>query len=302
VDYFAIIKKAFQISARHKFLWIFGILAGGYGGFRGFSFNTSSYSATGSQWQKTFNNLNSLTFNQFWANWGSFILAILFLLLVLALIIFILNIISQGALVNSVAKINKNEKANFKIGFLAGAHQFWRILGVIILYLLMTLASLVLLIAPVVFFVSSKMYALAIIWGLILFLVDLLFWILIGLISPYSIRVAVLEKFSVFQSIRESLHFVRDNLKEVIIMYLLMFAIGIGYGIALLLAILLAGGLLLAIGFGFYLASAIVAISYGIVVGLVVFIGLIIVSGAYNTFTSSVLTLVYLELAKKTNS
>ncbi len=297
MDYFGIIKKAYEITIKHKFLWIFGILAGGIGGFKGS--NSFNYSAGGADFQQTFNNVDATKLEQFWTIWGGMIVTVIVILGALGLVFFILNIISQGALVGSTEKISKNEKANFKTGFGIGSHQFWRVLGMLILYGLMILASAAIWILPTILFVITKVYIMAIIWGLLLFFVCLAFWILIGVISPYSIRVVVLEKFGIFQSIRESLHFVRNNLKEVILIYLLLFAIGIGFGIALILAILIVGGLLLAIGFGVYLASLLVTIGYGIVAGLALFIAIMIISGIYNAFTSSVITLTYLELNKK---
>ena len=296
MDYFGIIKKAYEITIKHKFLWIFGILAGGMGGFGGFN---TSYSANGTEWSKTFKNVDPSKFTNFWETWGILIITLAVILAIFGLIMFILNIISQGALVGSVTKLSKSEKADFKTGFGIGTHQFWRVLGMMIVYFLMILASLVVLITPIIVSIIGKVYVFAIIWGLLLFFVCLAFWILIGLISPYSLRVIVLEKFGVIQSIRESLHFFRDHWKEVVVMYLLLFAIGIGYGIAFILGILFVGGLLLAIGFGVYLANLTLAIGYGIVVGTALFIAILIISGAYNSFTSSVITLTYLELSKK---
>lgn len=296
MDYFGIIKKAYEITIKHKFLWIFGILAGGYGGFRGFN---SSYSANGTEWSQTFNKIDASKFTNFWDTWGVLIITLAVIVAIFGLIMFILNIISQGALVGSVTKLSKNEKADFKTGFGIGAHQFWRVLGISILFGLMILASATIWILPTILFVVTKVYIIAVIWGMLLFFVCLAFWILIGVIFPYSIRIVVLEKFGIYQSIREGLHFMRENLKEVIVIYLLLIAIGITYGIGLVLAILLVGGLLAAIGFGIYLASSVVAIGYAIIAVLAVVISIIIISGIYNSFTSSVITLTYLELNKK---
>lgn len=301
MDYLGIIKKAYEITIKHKFLWIFGIFAGGMAGFRSFSVNLPNYSANGTEWEKTLNNINvnGATLANFWDIYGSLIIVGTVIILLLAIVIFVLNIVSQGALVGSVENLKKGQKADFKTGFAIGAHQFWRILGVAVLYLLMILASLVVLVGPVVLLVVTKGYIFAILWGMLFFFVCLAFWILIALVSPYSLRVVVLEKFGVWQSIRESLHFLREHLKEVIVVYLLLLAIGIGFGIALLLGILLVGGLLLAIGFGVYLASLALAIGYGILAGLAFFIALVVISGAYNSFYSTVLTLTYLELTEK---
>lgn len=295
MDYFGIIKKAYEITIKHKFLWIFGILAGGAGGFRSMNFSWSG-SSTGNG--KLDNVMASFDWSNFWLNYGGLIIALLTVLGIFAIIMFIFNIISQGALVVSVDKLSKNEKSNFKDGFRTGAHQFWRVLGTSLLYFLMILASLIVLAGPIIIAIISKIYAFAIIWGILLFFVCLAFWILVGLIYPYSLRVIVLEKYGIWQSIRESLHFFRDHWKEVVVMYLLLLATSIAFGIVMILAVLLGGGILLAIGFGIFLASPLVAIFYGLILGLAFFIAIVIIAGGYNTFYSTVLTLTYNTLTK----
>lgn len=298
MDYFGIIKKSYYLSLKHKFLWIFGILVGGYGGFKGFgtSFNSSSVTNNwGDSFTKAFSDSN---LNNFWANYAGVFFAIMAICGVIALILFTLSIISQGALIGSAERLSKNEKTNFKIGFAIGWHNFWRVLGVGIIFMLMVIASLIVLVVPVVVLILAKVYAIAIILGILLFFVCLAFWILIAIITPYSLRIVVLEKLGIFTSIREALHLFRKNWGEIIVMYLLLMAIGIGFGILLLLAIMILGGIIIAIGFGFWLASPLSAVIYGLVIGLAFFICLVIVSGAYKSFTSNVLTLTYLKLKK----
>jgi uncharacterized protein (DUF2062 family) len=76
-------------------------------------------------------------------------------------------------------------------------------------------------------------------------------------------------------------------------------AIGIGFGIAMALIILIVVAVLLAIGFGIWLANPLITIIYGCAFGLIFFAGLAIISGAYNTFTSSIITLTYQKLSKR---
>lgn len=308
MDYFGIIKKAYEIIVKHKFLWIFGILAGGYGGLRSFNagFPNYSYNASGSSssgvdgWTKILGHpLTSADIAAFWANWGGLIIGLTIALLVIAILMFVLNLISQGALVGSVEKISKDQKSNFKDGFRLGAKQFWRIWAVAIIYLLMILVSLCIWIIPTCVLVITGVSVIAAIWGILFFFVSLAFWILIGLISPYSLRVVVLEKFGIWQSIRESLHFFRDNWVRVILMYLLLLAFGFAFGLALGLAILIIVAVLLVIGYGLYLATTIGAIIYAAVAIFAVLIAIAVISGAYNSFYSSALTLTYLELGKK---
>ncbi|OGD56091.1 hypothetical protein A2V71_00415 [Candidatus Berkelbacteria bacterium RBG_13_40_8] len=300
MDYFGIVKRAYYITLKNKFLWIFGILAGGYGGFKGFSFNAPTYQTGNADWSKFTDSINSTDFSNFWLNYSGIILTIIVIFLIFAFICFALNVISQGALVGSVAKLDKQEKANFRVGFGIGWHNFWRILGVAITYLLMILISLIILVVPVAVAIMAEGFIFAIVWGILIFFLCLAFWILIALISPFSLRVIVLKKLGVFESIRDSLHFFRDHWLNIIVMYLLLLAIGIGFGIALALALLIVGGILLALGFGVWLASPIVAIIYGIIMGVAVFVAMVVLSGAFNTFYSGALTITYQKLAKKT--
>jgi len=295
MDYLAIIKKAYQITLKNKFLWIFGILAGGYGGLRTFNVGSPNYQTSSEDFSKAF---PAFDWASFWANYGGLILTLLVILAILAIIMFILNVISQGALVGSVDKLSEGQKSNFKDGFRTGAHQFWRILGMSIIYLLMILASLIVLVGPIVISVINKLYIIAVIWGGLLFFVCLAFWILVGLIYPYSLRVIVLKTYGVWESIRDSLHFFRDHWKEVVVIYLLLLAIGLGFGIALVFGILIVGGILLALGLGIWLASPLVAVIYGFLAGLTFFIALVVISGGYNAFSSAALTLTYNHLVK----
>ncbi len=296
MDYLGIIKRAYEISIKHKFLWIFGILAGGYGGFRGLNSNFGNYTTNSSDWT---NKLPYSSFASFWQIWGGLIITCLLICAGLAIILFILNIISQGGLIGSVDKIAGGKKSNFGDGFKIGSHHFWRILGVLVLYTLMVLASLVVLLGPSIFLFVFGQWVLALIWGILLLFVSIAFWILVGLILPYSLRMVVLKDDGIWESIRGSLHFFRDFWKEVVVMYLLLFAISLGFGIAYMLAILIVGGILLAIGFGMFLASPLVSIIYGVTIGLIFLAALVIVAGIFNTFYSTVLTLTYLALVKK---
>lgn len=302
MDYFGIIKKAYEITIKNKFLWIFGILAGGYAGVKSFNFGMPNftYQSNGEGWEKVLGHpLTNNDLSIFWTNYGGLIIGLLILLMIFAIVMFVLNIISQGALVASADKLSSGQKTNFKEGFRLGAKQFWRIWAMAIIYLLMILISLSIWIIPTCILVITGAYVIAVIWGILLFFVCLLFWLLIGIISPYSLRVIVLEKYSVWQSIRRSLHFFRDNWVRVILMYLLLLALGIAFGIALMLGILIMAAILLAIGYGLYLASIIGALIYGAIVGFAVLIAITVISGAYNTFSSTALTLTYLELKKK---
>ena len=75
--------------------------------------------------------------------------------------------------------------------------------------------------------------------------------------------------------------------------------IGLAIGIGFILVLLLVGGLLFGIGFAIYLVSMTALYFYAGIFGLAFIIFILILGGIVNTFTSSIYTLVYLELSKR---
>jgi len=296
MDYFGIIKRAYKITAKNRFLWIFGILIAGAGGASIAAPNLNIENPASDR----LTNINSeqliQDLAQFWSSYGNLVLIGTALLLTVCVIFFIFGVISQGALIGSVDLVDSNRKADFKTGFAIGAKNFWRIWGVAIIYLLMILASLCLLIMPVCVAIIAGSYAMAIGWGIIFLFVCLVFWVIMSIISPYSTIIVVLEKLSVWESIRKSLHLFQKKLASMIIIYLLLLALGIAYNTAIFLIFLIIGGLAFTIGVAFWLASVWAAVAYAFTLGLIIVLALIIVNGAFKAFCSAVLVLTYNEL------
>ncbi len=297
MDYFGIIKKAYAINLKHKFLWIFGVLIAGIGGASSFSPN---FGYQGSSSDTLGQNLTSTQLEQklveIWVNYSGLIITGIILLLLASVIFFIFSLISQGALIGSVNKLDKGEKADFRTGLGIGTKNFWRVWGVALIYLLFILASLALLIIPTVLSVLAQSYILAFAWGMLMFFVVLIFWILISLIAPYSTIVVVLDKLSIWDSIRESLHLFQQKWPSIVVMYLILMAIGIAYGMAIFLVFLIIGGFAFAIGLALWLANMWLALIFGFILGLVLIVALIIVNGAFKSFGSTVLVLTYNRL------
>lgn len=298
MDYLKILKRAFEISIKNRYLWIFGILAGGAGGF-GSSFSNSSSSIDYSdKWDKYF---NQISFENFWLNYGAIVLAILVVILILGLLWSILSIISQGAILGLVEKIEKGQKHNFWIGLSYGWHKFWRVFGVGLILFLIVFFSIIILVLPIILFAVAKIYVLAVIYGILVFLIDLFLWLFLGVMAPYIQRTVVLGGQGIWETIGSSWDFFRKHWKEVLLIYLLLMAAGIIATIALILVVLIVGGLLVGIGFGLYLASQAVFWMYVAVFGFAFIIFMLILGGVIKTFNSSVLTLTYLELTGKSH-
>lgn len=293
MDYLGLLKKAFHLTLKNRFLWIFGIFTGAAGGIGGISSYTPEFKADKSNLSQKIGNFDCLAFfNQY----AMLILSLMLGFLILAIVFFVMEVISQAALIGAADKLAKQEKADFSISFKLGAKNFWRLWGVMIAYCLMVTASLVVMILPVVLFVLSKLTVLAVIWGILTLMANIIFWILIGLMAPFSFRMIVLSDIGIIKSVREALHFVRKNLLEVILTYLILWATNIIFGLAIGLGFLLVLSILGAIGYAIWLASAAAAIAYGILAGAGVVVMMVVLGGAYAAFYSTVLTLTYNHL------
>jgi len=302
MDYFGTLKKAFKLTLKNRFLWIFGLFAGAAGSYAGLNFGPMAGARGGSS-------SDSITEEQkvqiatmvanFVNNNIMWILFALLIFLLLAVLMFVLNIISQGALVEATYKIDKKERTDFWKAFHFGAKEFWRVWGMIILYMLMVFGAGCLVFIPVATMISMGNIFLAVAWGILMMTVFAIFMMLIGIVSPYSLRVIVLERLGIWESIRESLHFVRKNVVSVIIMYLLVMGAGLVYSTVLCIGLMLVGGILFAIGYVVWMASATVGSIYAILAATGFCAVLMVFGAIFNSFNSVVLTLTYDQLKRR---
>lgn len=300
MNYLGIIKRAYQITLNHRYLWILGILAGGIGGgVRGL--NISLPSNTSFKTDK-FDQIildKYPTLIDFWNQYWGPILVIVFALILLGIIFTIISVVSQGALLGAVESAEKKETNNFWQGIGFGFRKFWQVFGIGLFLALLVILSLIILVVPLIIFIISKIWVLAVVYGLLLFFINLVFYLFLGIIFPYSLRMAVLGNLGVRGAIKNSWSFFNKNWQEIVIIWLILCAIGIGIGIGLILLFLLVGGLLAGIGLAIFLISKIALYIYAGVFGLALVALMIIISGIINAFNSSVYTLTYLELSKK---
>ena len=152
MNYLKIIRDAFFITLRHKFLWFFGfflILTSGGFSLGNFNFNVSlpfrSGQVRGVERKEIFSLIrNFISQNMTWLIIG------LSIFLVIVIVFWILAVISQGGLIGSVDIIERKEKANLKKGWLIGRENFWPIFGLNILIDFVLLVVFLILGIPVV--------------------------------------------------------------------------------------------------------------------------------------------------------
>ncbi|MBN2225773.1 MAG: hypothetical protein JW763_00260 [candidate division Zixibacteria bacterium] len=279
MDYGKLVNHAFELSWKHKILWILGFFA-----------STFFFSGSG---------LDEQIKSRPWEHWTELQLAILVLavsaIVIIGLFLFIMQLISVAGLIEAVVRIENGQA--YKLGemFKVGARHFWRYLGLFCLFFLVTGSSIILLVGIIVLgFVFLHWYGLII----LVLLLPILFAVIFFFGNMYSLaqREIVAGGLPVFDAVSEAYRLITRHLGPNIIMFFITFFLGIG--------IMLVGVLLLA---AFAIPVLLVAtvstaaLIVSLVIAIPVFLALaIMIEGCLGTFFNALFTLFYLELRKLT--
>ena len=311
-----LLKQAFHITWRYRPLWLFGFLlalcSGGSGG--NSNFNPPS---------------DSTGFEDILPNSGpmpeidpgtviGIIIAVFCLVLILALIGVVVSTVSRTALLGMVRQITRTEAVTVGDGFRFGwSKEAWRLflVGLVIgiPVFIITLVLILLAMSPLLLLLINDSAG-AIAGGVVLTIIAVLLMIVIlmiigAIVAPIqeiSWRRAVLDGQGVIASVGDSFGIIRRNLKDVIIVVLLMMGVGLLWvfvflltvlPLSLLAAVVLGGlpaGLVYLIS-NSWLGAAVAGIPLAIIaMVLVISFG----TGLFYVYQSTFWTLAYLELKK----
>lgn len=228
INYFDILKHSWQITWRNKYLWWFGfLLALGGGGFNlNFPLNREEKKIDEEQFIQTFKN--------FVSNYWEFILAGLIILIVLTIIIIILKVIARGGLIKAVSEIIQKKTSSFRAGFSQGKKYFWKVLLLGLFIGIFMLGIIVALLSPVIFLVYLQSYIWAAVLAVPAILIIILLGILASFIREYGYIYLVLSNLSVKSSLESGFELLRKNIWPSIIFSVLLIAVGLLVGIAML--------------------------------------------------------------------
>ncbi|MEI6040338.1 MAG: hypothetical protein WCP93_03245 [Candidatus Berkelbacteria bacterium] len=289
MHYLTLLKKAYQTTLKHKFLWIYGIFVASVTGvyMGGNNFSEKDWKDLPFQKEQVFSFFEQHATILAWSAFG-FVL--------LLMICGILSLISQGALISAGAKLNKDEKTDFHSSLEVGLKHFWRVWGLGIILCLLGFTSLIVLLLPLLFFLASKLILLAMVLVVpsILLFIGLTF--VLSAAVPYAVRILVLEDKSIFESVASLIKFAIKNIKQVILTYLILIATKVVFAIAFMATLLLTGLLLVGIGMAIWSASAQIGVIYAVIMSIIYVLATMVVLGAYKAFQSVFLTFVYEKL------
>jgi hypothetical protein len=301
VNYGDIIRDAFRITWRNRFLWFFGFFAAGSGG-------VSNLFNVPSNFQRAPGDLAGVPR---WVseNLVAALVVVGILALVLVLLFIVLSLISSGGLAESVAAMDGGEGRRFSSTWRAGIANFWRVLAQAVLLFLIGLGLLLLIalvaVLPIVltFALTDSVGArvsVSGLFGLLGVLLLILVYVPLTIIGQYALRELVVDRERIAYSIAAGYGLFRRNIGRSLLVWIISIALSIGIGIALVVFLLLVGLVLflpsIALGFAEYATAAVVA---GVVAGVILLPIFLVISGALGAFSHAYWTLAYLRLTNR---
>jgi hypothetical protein len=309
MNYGELIRDAFRITLGNRYLWFFGLFAGGTGS----SFVPNVPSTGGGNFnpddfQQSSVGVSALTAQAGQGVFGNMVLilgiAVVGILIVLFFIL--MALISHGALAESVAAIDRGEGRRFGSSFRAGMANFWRVLGYYVVFFLVGIGLLMVIGIPVALLIGGTFAAtestgarisVAVIVGILAVLLLIVVFIPLSIIAQYALREVVVRRARVLGSVGSGYSIFRRNIGRSLLIWLIQIAISIGIAIAFILAMLIVGLILfiptIALAIAEYSTAAIIA---GVIAGLILLPILLVAAGAIGTFSHAYWTLAYLRL------
>jgi len=306
MNYGDLIRDAFRITLHNRFLWFFGFFAGGTG--TNFFGNVSSGGGNFNpdDFQQSSTMLSAIQVGQGLSS-AVLIVGIVIVVLILALFFIFLAIVSQGALADSVAAIDRGEGRRFGTAFGSGMGNFWRVLGYYILFFLVALGLIVVIAIPVALLIGGTFAAtqstgarisVAVVVGLLALLLLIVVFIPLSIIAQYALRDIVVRRERVLGSVASGYSLFRRNIGRSLLLWLIQIGLSIGIAIAFILVLLIVGLVLTipAIVLAVAGSSTTALVVAGAPAVLIVFVLFLVLSGAIGAFSHAYWTLAYLRL------
>ncbi len=305
MSYGDVIRDAFWIAWRNRFMWFFGFFVSGAAGSFVSPTNFANFGADTPAGGPPLWLVNLVG----WVEENAVlfaVIAVVFVLLVVSIWL-ALYAISRGALAESVTAIDRGEERRFSSTWRAGVSHFWRVVGQVtvisLIWLALTLVISLLgaLLAAGTFAVTDSVAVrvLVVAFGAIVLLPLLaVIFVVLLIAGQFALRALVVGGEGVFASIRSGYTLFRRNVGSSLLLLLIQVGIALGVGSAMFVA-LTAAGLLVSLpvtilsSSGQDAASLVVAV----VLSVILSIPFIVLASAVGVFHQAYWTLAYLRLA-----
>jgi hypothetical protein len=310
-SYRSLLKQAWEITWKHKYLWFFGlfasIVAGGgsweyqiltqninQGLVDGSYFQLSSILALGEVAKNFGAGLIDLFRNDFWTILNGLSI-ILITAMILAFFIW-LAVSSQAALVDNVKKIMDSKKKDpalsIRAGLTVGHKYFWPLLGLNIIIKVLVAAAFFIVSLPLLFMVISDASTLTVIY-IILFVIFIPVAMGLSLMIKYAIGYNVLDNKSFVASLESASRLFKENWLVSVEMAVIIFLINFLASGAILVVLSLFLLPLLLLG----LIMQLNCLAVGII--LLAIATIIVFGSALTTFQTASWTVLFVNLKER---
>ncbi len=280
MEFNRIISRSFELAWQHKFLWLFGMFAGGSGFYLDFSvlFDLDENP------EEIFNQLDMLP---------ETLIPFLMGILIWGLIMFVLKLISEVAVIDSINRIERGGLYSFASGYSAGLDFFFRYLGLAIMKGLVIIASV-----GLIGFIMFILFAITPVLGimfLLLFIPGFLFVIfVITNIFTLAERGMIVRNSGIIESIEEGYYLFKNRFSDNFIIFLIFVGMSIAFGIGSFILWMFFGipiGIIIALMNMEPMTAFVMSFIIGLPISLVI-------GGIFGVFFSNLYTLFYFELVE----
>jgi hypothetical protein len=302
MNYGDLLSEAFRLTWRNRYLWFFGFFIAGGGGSFNFPANFGG--------EEVRNPFGPVAGPLQWIsdNLVLFLTVVISVIVVLALIFLVLSMISQGALAESVAALHRGETRSFGSAFRVGTANFWRVFGLKVLFFLIALGLVLVIFLPVVLGAlaafsltdSTGLRVLAVVLGVLFVFVALIVVFLpFAIVNQFGLRELVVSRRRITESIAGGFRLFRRNIGRSLLVWLIQLAVMLGLGIALLVALVIFGAILLGPAIALFATDHTNAgVVAGVLGGVLFLVPVFVISGAIGAFNHAYWTLAYLRLVE----
>jgi hypothetical protein len=238
MDYGSLLSRAWQITWKHKILWLFGILAG----FGGGNFNGNFGGGGGGRnvpvtpgtpptpVPPTVPDIPSQLGN------GQFVAVLAVIgccLLIIVIALVIIGIIARGGLIGGIRMADEQDHVTFGEAWGIGTHYFWRMFGI---GLLLILPTIVLVIVFATVGILTAGIGILCLLPLLCILVPLFF--VLAILAHFAQFAVVLEDMPVMDAFRRGWQILKANLSNIIILGIILIVIEFIAGLVLVVPFL----------------------------------------------------------------
>ena len=231
LDYGNLLSRAWQITWKHKVLWIFGILAGlgngggppGDGGNNDGGRPSSGFEFGYPQFDQWINQIDQ-------AALVAIVLGLICLALLIAVALIALQVIGRGGLIGGVLKADADQAVTFGETWQVGVSKFWTLFLIGLIPGLVSLLLAIIVIAPGVI-LSVLTLGLGFLCLIPLVCLLAIGGVILNIIAYFAQIAAVAENLGVLDALRRAWAVITANVGNIVVLGLIVLAVGFFAGL-----------------------------------------------------------------------